>query len=151
MTQLLPCLSLMLLLFHLCRIDSMEDSYRVEWTDLDVTGLKGNSKNWENITQWLGRELCKDSVRTPANPFTCEDFKNFIMPLGVGVTAMRVSCEGDKALNGTTVCWLREKSYNSDTASKRTVFEVQFWTENPKLSHCRYANPSVYTKNNPGK
>uniref|UniRef100_A0A8D8XB77 Uncharacterized protein n=1 Tax=Cacopsylla melanoneura TaxID=428564 RepID=A0A8D8XB77_9HEMI len=137
----LPCL--MVLLFLLCRqTDSkMENSAGIAWEkELDVTGLnKSNDNgNWQNITQWLGRELCKG--KSPENPYTCANFKDFVKPLAKA-KAIRWACEGDKALDGTVVCWLRQKKYDWDTLAPRTIFEVQFWTDRPNMSHCRYATP----------
>uniref|UniRef100_A0A8D8QSP2 Secreted protein n=1 Tax=Cacopsylla melanoneura TaxID=428564 RepID=A0A8D8QSP2_9HEMI len=135
--RFVPCLMVLLgHQFHTA-ITKMQNSEKTNWTDVDVTGVKDNGW-WKDITQWLGRELCKN--KTPENPYTCEDFSQFAAPIA-NATILRASCEGDAALRGAVVCWLRHKDH-LETYKKRTKFEVQFWTDHPNMSHCRFATPT---------
>uniref|UniRef100_A0A8D8T2N8 Uncharacterized protein n=1 Tax=Cacopsylla melanoneura TaxID=428564 RepID=A0A8D8T2N8_9HEMI len=140
MARLFPCL--LVLLCQLFQLGlAMEDSKNVHWYEMDMTGVKDNGK-WKNITQWMGRQLCVGG-RTKENPYTCEDFMKFALPLVKDAKALRYDCQCDKALNGALVCWLRQKSFSEQTiVTKRTDFEVQFWTDHPNMSHCRFATPT---------
>ncbi|KAL1459054.1 hypothetical protein WDU94_011064 [Cyamophila willieti] len=122
---LVPCLS------PIGRDDG-ENSGGTHWLDVDV-----KADAWKGISVFLGRDLCEGEGAVCADNFT--DFLiKYHNVQRVQQNRIAGVCETDKNLRKAVVCWVRYKPIGNDA---RTKLEVQFWSDNPQTSHCRYAYP----------
>uniref|UniRef100_A0A8D8VSI4 Uncharacterized protein n=1 Tax=Cacopsylla melanoneura TaxID=428564 RepID=A0A8D8VSI4_9HEMI len=108
-----------------------------QWSDIDVNNTKSQYPNF-NIKQFLGKDLCLNETLC-IQGFHDEFIENYA---GRGYP-MRASCEADyEDLGGVVVCWLRHKAISGHVVpAKKTITEVQFWTDSKNVSHMRDRNP----------
>ncbi|KAL1459055.1 hypothetical protein WDU94_011065 [Cyamophila willieti] len=114
--------------------DNAEDSSGTPWKDVDV---KGNA--WKGISAFLGKNLCDTDVGMCKSNFSGFVANHHNVP-GFQRPHVIAVCETDKNLKKAVVCWVRYKPTNNNGADETTL-EVQFWSDNPQVSHCRYAEP----------
>uniref|UniRef100_A0A8D8X5W3 Uncharacterized protein n=1 Tax=Cacopsylla melanoneura TaxID=428564 RepID=A0A8D8X5W3_9HEMI len=111
-----------------CKLsDGVESSKHVHWVDLNMAG-----DEWTGIKDLIGK-ACDH----------CVDLATIVKGRQ-GAKALRKECQFDSTVkypNGSLhkLCWIRQKEL-LDLGYKRTVYEVQFWTESPTVSQVRWAN-----------
>uniref|UniRef100_A0A8D8Y4V8 Secreted protein n=1 Tax=Cacopsylla melanoneura TaxID=428564 RepID=A0A8D8Y4V8_9HEMI len=128
---------LLVTIFRLSRA-GIEDSYYVDWKDIDV--YKYKESDWPGLSKFKDRNLCNgtaDSGCAEFSKWVTEQFKSKVQHH----TAVKnySTCEPDKnaCQAAYPICWIRMK------AGGRTAVEVQFYPENGK-SHCRYSVTEMY-------
>ncbi|KAL1453790.1 hypothetical protein WDU94_010103 [Cyamophila willieti] len=110
-----------------------EDSTGTKWINLDVPG-----DEWKGIKNFTGKNLCAGDQSLCKVNFSAL-VSNF-MKIKADFYA---NCETDANLRQAVVCWLRHKPYNNHEMARKTIFECQFWSDNPTTSHARHAYPNV--------
>uniref|UniRef100_A0A8D9FHZ6 Uncharacterized protein n=1 Tax=Cacopsylla melanoneura TaxID=428564 RepID=A0A8D9FHZ6_9HEMI len=123
---LFPCLMVVMVQFV-----QFSHSNSIAWNDINVDG-----DAWHGIKAFLGKNVCglSDVCRTT--------FKTFVANYKQISSDLEAGCQKDDTIN-LEVCWIRHKPINDKTETRRTVFECQFWSENPTTSRARYAYPPV--------
>ncbi|KAL1452240.1 hypothetical protein WDU94_006532 [Cyamophila willieti] len=101
-----------------------------DWINVNV-----GKNEWPGINKWLGKNLCDSNQKACTT-----DFADFVKSR-IHASSIHAGCEWQSDSSNHIVCWVRQRSYNAGTASKRTVYEVQFWSDNSTSSHCQYREP----------
>uniref|UniRef100_A0A8D8VRQ0 Uncharacterized protein n=1 Tax=Cacopsylla melanoneura TaxID=428564 RepID=A0A8D8VRQ0_9HEMI len=113
---------------------------KAAWNDIDLN-TTGNLWPHLNVKQFIGKDLC---IPTNNQTLCIETFRNEIINHYFdGDTPLRAACDADyEDLGGVVVCWLRHKAISGHVVpTKKTITEVQFWTDSKNVSHMRDRNP----------
>uniref|UniRef100_A0A8D8LD48 Uncharacterized protein n=1 Tax=Cacopsylla melanoneura TaxID=428564 RepID=A0A8D8LD48_9HEMI len=120
--------------------DDGANSDGTNWTEVNVM-----NDEWKGIKTFLGHDLCKGDMEE------CSKFMAFVgKPNNIynipqqEKLGLLSRCETDKNLRKAVVCWVRLKLQEMH-GDYRTKFEMQFWSDNAQVSHCRYATHTIYT------
>uniref|UniRef100_A0A8D8UEH3 Uncharacterized protein n=1 Tax=Cacopsylla melanoneura TaxID=428564 RepID=A0A8D8UEH3_9HEMI len=130
---LAPSTVVLYLIITQCKLSTgIEDSQFTEWTNVDM-----KNDTWPGIKNLIGKDPCAEKMKY------CYELATIIKKMKE-VTALRKDCESDYTVtypNQTlrTICWIRLKE--TFDLSKKTTFEVQFWSESPTVSQMRFATP----------
>uniref|UniRef100_A0A8D9FG06 Uncharacterized protein n=1 Tax=Cacopsylla melanoneura TaxID=428564 RepID=A0A8D9FG06_9HEMI len=118
--------------------DNGANSDGTEWIEVNVT-----NDAWKGIKTFLGQDLCKGDMEE------CSKFMAFVgKPNNIYNIPQQEKlgflsrCETDKNLRKAVVCWVRLKLQEMH-GDYRTKFEMQFWSDNAQVSHCRYATHTI--------
>ncbi|KAL1450983.1 hypothetical protein WDU94_003285 [Cyamophila willieti] len=126
---------MMATMFYLCTCG--EDSTGTKWIEVEVvkntTDPHQLPTNWTDLDQFNGNQLCDGDQKGCTRKFA-----EYIRTVVHKCDSVRSECQTDAQVEGNKmVCWIRQKETQFNLR-KRTIFEVQFWTDN-RGSHCRYA------------
>uniref|UniRef100_A0A8D8QTA2 Uncharacterized protein n=1 Tax=Cacopsylla melanoneura TaxID=428564 RepID=A0A8D8QTA2_9HEMI len=134
--QLLLVPTVFYLILIQCKLSdaSVQDSGSIWWTDVDMA-----KDEWEGIQNLTGKNPCAEGMKYCMALAT-------IVKNRLNADALRKTCEQDLSVTYPNkslipeVCWIRQKK-DVNVGVKRTVYEVQFWSESPTMSNMRYASP----------